>query len=307
MEKRLSEQLKVMEDMGVDTNSFTIYFGGKFFAGNKELAPVENSVLQNAPIEDKQLNHDSFRRWITAQTFRMLSYVSYCGRKGEGWDAYLRDFYSYEYQFKMMSEELKRMEKIKLTDKEEFKIRLCFFDKYVVVGTCKHYVRMFEKEYAKWMSSADELDKTIRVKGVGRTTGRYLNHLDTKLTRIIYDIQDLEDDDISGIRVMLNKFIKNMKVRLPEDTPKCKVWKEAFKGSGAYYTLKNLILFHDVKIKSIYGLCDKRASLQLLDEALEECYEDGAVWRLHYLMKRTIEDNNFSLEDFKDKYSKDRN
>lgn len=310
MEKRLSEQLKVMEEMGVDTNGFTIYFGGKFFAGNKELAPVTETVFLNTPIEDKQLNHDSFRRWITAQTFRMLDYKDCRNEEEKGWDAYLRKYYSYNYQFKMMVEELKRMEKIKLTDKDEFETRLYFFNKNVVVKTCKHYVRMVEKKYAKCTSSGDELDKIIKVKGIGKTTGRDLNNLDAKLTRIIYDIQELEDDDVSGIRVMLNKFIRNMKVKLADDTPKCNAWKEAFKGSGAYYTLKNLILFHDVKIYTddYSVVLEKREALRYLDDKLKEYheeYEEGnSVWKLHYLMKKTIKDNNFSLEEFKDKYAK---
>lgn len=304
MEKKLSEQLKVMEEMGVDTNNFTIYFGGKFFAGNKELDPVTETAFSNTPIEDKQLNHDSFRRWITAQTFRMLDYKDYRNEEEKGWDAYLRKFYPYNYQFKMMVEELKRMEKIKLTDKDEFNIRLCFFNKNVVIKTCKHYIRMVEKKYAKWTSSDDELDKTIKVKGIGRTTGRDLNNLNIKLTRIIYDIQELEDNDVAGIRVVLSKFIKNMKVKLTDDTPKCSAWKEAFKGSGAYYTLKNLILFHGVRILSENGFLDKKGSLKKLDEELSCNVAENSVWKLHYLMKKTIEDNNFSLVEFKDNYAK---
>ena len=38
--------------------------------------------------------------------------------------------------------------------------------------------------------------------------------------------------------------MKNM-IRLPYDTKKSKVWIDAYKGEGAYYTMKNLVLFHN--------------------------------------------------------------
>ena len=80
--------------------------------------------------------------------------------------------------------------------------------------------------------------------------------------------------------------------KLPYDTPKCKAWKEAFKGNGAYYTLRNLVLSHKVILRGCRGMND---SLVKLNECLET-YK-GEYWRFHYMLKDTIEYNDFDLRE----------
>ena len=88
---------------------------------------------------------------------------------------------------------------------------------------------------------------------------------------------------------MLKMFIKHM-IQLPDNTPKCKQWKDAFKGIGAYETLKNLILFHDVVLRDCTGKAD---SMTKLTNRLYEYKGEG--WRMHAMLKDTINLNNFDL------------
>ena len=83
-------------------------------------------------------------------------------------------------------------------------------------------------------------------------------------------------------------------VKLPYDTPKSKVWIDAYKGAGAYYTLKNLVMFHSCGIitdgRAVFGA----AAVSVLNKRLREYKGEG--WRMFALMKKVIADNNFNFK-----------
>ena len=275
MNQKLSEQLRAMEEMGIDTSKFTVCVPLNEIDGG--FKKVDLSIT---PVEDKQLNHSAFRRWITAQTFRMLNYVSY-DKKSKGWEAYLRDNYSYIYQFKMMVDEFKRMEKIKKTDKEEFERRLYFFNKNVVLEVCRN---CFDT-----CSMSDETKDKLQ---------------------IIYEsIENTKYEDIDSLRALLiafTKIVESRQVKIPRNAKKCKLWKESFKGSGAYYTVVNLILYHDVRVYDSWDneFYNKNESLRYVGRELEKYYFEGNIWKMHYFMKKLLGDNDFDINEFKEKYSK---
>lgn len=275
MNQKLSEQLRAMEEMGIDTSKFTVCVPLDEIDGS--FKKVDLSIT---PVEDKQLNHSAFRRWITAQTFRMLNYVSY-DKKSKGWEAYLRDNYSYIYQFKMMIDEFKRMEKIKKTDKEEFERRLYFFNKNVVLEVCRN---CFD-------------------------TCSMSNETRDKLQIIYESIENTKCEDIDSLRALLitfTKIVESRQVKIPRNAKKCKLWKESFKGSGAYYTVVNLILYHDVRVYDSWDneFYNKNESLRYVGRELEKYYFEGNIWKMHYFMKKLLGNNDFDINEFKEKYSK---
>lgn len=275
MNQKLSEQLRAMEEMGIDTSKFTVCVPLNEIDGG--FKKVDLSIT---PVEDKQLNHSAFRRWITAQTFRMLNYVSY-DKKSKGWEAYLRDNYSYIYQFKMMIDEFKRMEKIKKTDKEEFERRLYFFNKNVVLEVCRN---CFD-------------------------TCSMSNETRDKLQIIYESIENTKYEDIDSLRALLitfTKIVESKQVKIPRNARKCNAWKEAFKGSGAYYTVVNLILYHGVRVYDSWDdeFYNKNESLRYVGRELEKYYFEGNIWKMHYFMKKLLGDNDFDINEFKEKYSK---
>lgn len=75
----------------------------------------------------------------------------------------------------------------------------------------------------------------------------------------------LKAQSYSELYVLLKLFMRKM-IRLPRKTSKCPVWKDAFKGIGAYETLKNMILFHDVVLRGCDG---KKDSMEKLTDCLE--------------------------------------
>jgi hypothetical protein len=73
------------------------------------------------------------------------------------------------------------------------------------------------------------------------------------------------------------------------------VWIDTFKGEGAYYTLKNLVMFHDCIIR-IPGACkavDETDAVKYLEGKLDEYHGEG--WRMFALMKKVIADNHFDF------------
>jgi hypothetical protein len=134
--KKLSERIRALEEMGIDTTQF-----------NLTLSDVCVKPVALEVVEDKQVKNDEvFRRWIMAQTFRMLNARSYNIQTHEteyGWDAALRNRFPYAYQFKVLTDELDTLAKLEIKDKVAFKERANFFTKEVVMRTCNHYIEQF--------------------------------------------------------------------------------------------------------------------------------------------------------------------
>ena len=84
-------------------------------------------------------------------------------------------------------------------------------------------------------------------------------------------------------------------IKLPYNTPKSKAWIDVYKGAGAYYTLKNLVMFHDCGIiTEPYSVVVRKIdAVNYLDKKLDE-YK-GEYYRMFALMKKVIKDNGFDF------------
>ncbi|WP_346961329.1 hypothetical protein [Clostridium sp.] len=248
-------------------------------------------VMAAQIIEDGYVRNTKLhRRWVMAQTFKMLNSESRNYKTGNverGWDAYLRNRFSYEYQFNMMLEEIRVLSILEKRDIDSFKERSSFFTKEVAIETCKQYIRQLKK-YIK-------SQKTRKCKGVPYVKlNGYGNIFENDLHRRIYVpleavIKNMESSrNYQDLYNSLSSFTTLM-AKLPYATPKCSQWKEAFKGSGAYYTLKNMIMFHDITFEGQ----TRGESIVTLNNLLE-VYR-GECWRFHELLKKTIKLNCFDL------------
>ena len=64
-------------------------------------------------------------------------------------------------------------------------------------------------------------------------------------------------------------------------------------GEGAFYTLKNLVMFHGCGIKVDGHIVYGAAAMSVLNKRLNEYKGEG--WRMFALMKKAIKDNNFDF------------
>ena len=265
---------------------------------------VENDPILNQIIEDGYVRNTKLhRRWVMAQMFRMINYKSWNGTES-GYDACLRNNYGYMYQFDMMLEEIRVLSKLEVRDKESFDERSHFFTKDVVVATCTDYLEKL-KEYVNGM-------KERKCKGVPykRVKGKdiFVSDLNKKVYHPVQSrIWAIErTKNYTELYRELKKFV-DVIINLPWNTKKSKVWIDAYKGNGAYYTLKNLVMYHNCNIIEVKGgrywsqprteteYKSGTEAVKFIQSKLDEYKGEG--WRYMAMLKKCIADNNFNFQE----------
>ena len=259
---------------------------------NKLYNDVSDEITNNGYVNNSKL----FRRWVMAQMFRMMEYDNYKTGKS-GFTACLNEQFPYDYQFTMMYDELKVLDKLYRTDKEEFEKRSVFFNKDVVVATCNDYVDKLLKyiDSVKVLHCQGKPYKRLFCQNI------YIEDIKGELiTPVMNCIETLKHENYKKSFSVFFKYYKlfmQFHKKLPKDTPKCAVWKDAYKGAGSYYTLLNLVKFHECGIyHDKYGstLRGETACKYIEEKRIEYQSE---YWRLFALLKKVIKDNEFSFHD----------
>ena len=295
-----NERMNKLANAGIDTGKyFNINLPEGLAPGatisvviNENGQPVVVDKIAEQIIADGYVRNTKLhRRFVMAQMFQMLNYVSY-DRKFAGYTDYLNNCYSYDYTFDMMLEEVRVLSKLEVRDKESFEERSHFFTFKVVESVVEDYIEKLKKY-------VDNLP-TKKCKGVPYKRVKGVNTFEADLNKRLYAPLRYQLSDIRYARTYaelykaLKSFMNNM-IKLPYNTPKSKAWVDAFKGEGAYYTLKNLIMYHDCVIEYGYEVFTQKASMQELNRKLDEYQGEG--WRMFALMKKVINDNNFNIND----------
>jgi hypothetical protein len=303
-----NERMEKLNGMGVDTSK---YFNFNLPNGLKPGATISlvinedgqpvivggNDVIREQIISDGYVRNTKLhRRFVMAQMFHMLNYVSYDGKE-RGYSACLRNRFDYKYTLDMMIEEVKVLSKLEVRDRESFAERSHFFTKEVVVAVLDDYLEKLKQHVENLPDKKCKGVPYKRIKGVDIFNA----DLDKKLYRPIRDsiYRVKRTGNYEQMHRELMAFMRYNFVKLPYNTPKSKVWIDAYKGEGAYYTLKNLVMFHDCKIYNDYGFPMYGEGgtgvgyIQFLSSKLDEYKGDG--WRMFALMKKVIEDNNFDF------------
>lgn len=246
--------------------------------------PIATQIIEDGYVRNTKLH----RRFVMAQMFHGLNYRSYDGRK-EGYNEWLKRF-GIKYEFDMMLEEIRVLSKLKTRDTATFIERSHFFTKDVIVHTMMDYI----VELKKWVEALP--NKNCKGVPYKRIKGRdvFVEDLQKKVySPLERDINRLKYASSYGeMYRIVNNFMAQM-IHLPYNTPKSKAWIDAYKGEGAFYTLKNLVMFHSCGImvdgKKVYGA----AAVSMLNNRLKEYRGEG--WRMFALMKKVIADNNFDF------------
>jgi hypothetical protein len=291
-----NERMNKLNAMGINTKK---YFTVDLDNGEKIHIIIDENgnpikvddVIANNIIEDGYVRNTKLhRRFVMAQMFHALNYKSYDGRK-EGYNEYIKRF-GIKYEFDMMLEEIRVLSKLEAKDVETFLERSHFFTKDVVAQTMTDYVTELKKYVEKLPNKNCKGVPYKRIKGVDVFVAdlqkKIYSPLEKEINRLKYATNYNE-----MYRVVRN-FMNDM-IALPYDTPKSKAWIDAYKGEGAFYTLKNLVMFHGCGIKVDqfdvrYGM----GAVAFLNEKLNEYKGEG--WRMFALMKKVVADNNFDFQ-----------
>lgn len=285
-------KLAALRSAGVDvSNIFSITDA----SGISRLARIENGEVQNISDNDPIIakimeqgtipNRRLFRRWVMSQVFHMLvnpkGFTEALQRKG------------YQYQWKMLIEEFRVQAKLAITDNENFIDRNRWFNKAIAVEMATDY-----------MVKLDAHIKTLRVRKCRRRPYIHLRGRNVfqdeithqVLTPLVAQISNIQDAQTpADLHAAVRAFYEEVKkTYITWDIRMSQEFKSAYKGAGAFFTMKNMILFHGCSMQSDSGKMLPRAgSMKKLYEKAEEYKSEG--WRLFGVMKKLIADNNIDI------------
>lgn len=290
------ERMEKLNAMGTDTSKyFTVNLenGTKIHLiidenGNpvKVEDPIAAQIINDGYVRNTKLH----RRFVMAQMFHGLNFKSWDGRK-EGYNEWLKRF-NIKYEFDMMLEEIRVLSKLEARDAETFIERSHFFTKDVITATMNDYIKELKDYIDKLPNKKCKGIPYKRIKGQDVFVADLEKKVYSTFKRNVNKIKYASN--YKEIYIIVKSFVDEM-IALPYNTPKSKAWIDAYKGEGAFYTLKNLVMFHGCGIKvDKYDVKFGSSAVMFLADKLDEYKGEG--WRMFALMKKVIADNNF---DFK--------
>lgn len=297
--KTAQERIEALRNAGVDVSCLFAMRGsngGECIASNKDGKlvmlddndPIFNLIISQGTVPNRRL----FRRCVMAQMFYMMSYTRHGSKEPLGVTEMIHRL-GYEYQWKMLMNELYAQTKMEGRDLENFADRNRWFNVGVVIAMAKEYTEQLKER-------VDAL-KVRKCKGVPY---KRICNRNIFVSDLVYKLYYPLDMAISRIKQAKNatqlynaaKSFNEMRIKMPSDTPQSKAWIDAYKGSGAYFTMQNLIRFHGCVAYDDGG--NRLDKFQSLDFILIKArmYAQGEGWRLLAVLKKMLTDNNINIK-----------
>lgn len=247
----------------------------------KDDDPIFAAILNGGTVPNSQL----FRRWVMAQVFHMLAtgnFTKALQNKG------------YAYQWKMILDEMEVQAKMWLRgDFENFAQRNRYFNKERIVAIAKDYINCLNGHIRNLPRKLCKRIPYICLKGRNVFAKDIEKKVIQPLELDIFRMKNV-DDPVELHKQLVNFFKLVKKTWIAYDIPMSAVFKDSYKGAGAYFTMRNLILFHDAKFRADNDcFLSQKQSLAVLESKAEEYKTEG--WRLFGVMKKLIDDNHISI------------
>lgn len=302
MSNKSEQRLEALKAAGIGTENLlaaqAASTDGLLASIGKEAESGDDSILDGIEDGGTVANGRLYRRWVTSQMFHMIS-LPVTGRiDGEPLPrktAYAKSFdraleiKGYRYSWSMLLEEMRVQARLAENDSENYLERNRWFNRGVCVKFADHFIQVLKQHIA-------EAQKHNR-KCKGRPYVRLFRKdifVDDLKGQIYKPLSQKRDAIASAatpkalyesFKEFYNECVWYVN-RLPESQPFCRKWVGAYKGSGAYYTLKNLILFHGCTAPAGDGEArpDRRESLLALEEAAER-YSGNGQGLFSYMLK----------------------
>lgn len=293
-------KIEALRNAGVNVSNL---FSMKGANGEETIARLENGnltiVADNDPIFAAIMgsghvpNSRLFRRWVMAQVFHMLSYKGWRGSKS-GFVGAL-EAKGYKYQWKMVLEEMRVQAKLAENDPENFKLRYRWFNEGRIIQMCEDYIMQLVEHITKL--------KVRHCKGAPYVKLGHNNVFTADINKKVMEPFaaavtqiGLATNPTARYRAVYN-FVNLMKKWwFSCDAQMAQSFKDAYKGAGAYFTMKNLILFHGANFKCGCVKHNQKKSLALLEDKADEYSRSQEGWRLFGVMKKLIADSGINIE-----------
>ena len=246
--------------------------------------PIFQAIIAGGTIPDRRL----FRRWIASQIMHMLSdHHQYEWLRHKNVTEKIQH-HGYMYSWKVLREELRVQVKLAKRDTENF----------------IKYNRGYNKEVAVAMA-LDYTEKLVyHVNGlpIKKCQGRdyktifgtyvFCDEIEAKVMMPIARSYELIKAATTpkDLHKAVEKFYQHVaKYKFPYDTKMSDAFINAYKFTGAFFTMENFILFSNCFLWNGCIRLNKEASLKLLTQKAEEYKTEG--WKLFGLLKKFLDDN----------------
>ncbi|WP_423780676.1 ubiquitin carboxyl-hydrolase [Alistipes putredinis] len=297
--KTAHERIEALRSVGVDVSCLFAMQGangGDYVASNKngklsildDNDPIFDYILEKGTVPNRRL----FRRFVMAQMFHMLSHKDYGAWSPVGVTEMIHRL-GYEYQWKMLLDELRAQQKMERNDPENFADRNRWFNVKVATAMAEDYIEQL-KAHVEGLPV--KRCKGIPYKRFG-SHNIFVQDLNSKLYSPLrlaaYHIEAAKN--ATQLYNAVTKF-NDKRFKMKHATPQSKAWVDAYKGAGAFYTMQNLIRFHNCTAIDDSGRrLDKYQSLAFLSAKAEE-YKNGNGWRLLAVLKKMLDDNGIDIK-----------
>lgn len=297
---KASEKLAALAAAGVDVSNLFSMAG---LTGKETIARIENGTLVAVPDDDPVFaaimnnghipNNRLFRRWVMAQVFHMMTYKS--DKYGPNGFTAALNAKGFKYSWKMIVDEFRIQSKLEKKDPENFVERNRWFNKLIALEMCDYYILELNKHivYLK-------RERVKYCKGVPyiRLRGRnvFFSDVNSKVFRPLLKtyVSIKKANNATTLYHGVEKFFHEIQRYWYDfSIPVSPAFKDAYKGAGAYFTMKNLILFHKASFKNGCIKLGEKKSMAMLESKAEEYKTEG--WRLFGVLKKLIDDNNIDI------------
>ena len=289
---KAQKRLEALKGAGVDVSSlFAMQTGDIARVENGVVSvlpdddPIFQSIIAGGTIPDRHL----FRRWVMAQMFHMLvgNFTQNLRNKG------------YEYQWRVIEDELRVQKRLFRNDRENYDERNMWFNRSVVSSMCGNYVKQLEKHIDYLKKKRVKHCKGVpyvRIGGKNVFVSDIFSKVQAPIDRAVSKIMftDTPDKLYRAFMDFKKVYVKINGMRMEA------TFIDSYKGAGAYYTMKNMILFHGcVFYTTVSGKrrkTTKDASLRYLKDRADEYAHGYDGWRLFGVMKELIADNKIDIK-----------
>ncbi len=315
---KAEQRMDALRAMGYDMSKY-------FALGDEQVVEIKDGkaipvdFVQIAPDADdveKKLveggyvnNWSLFRRWVMSQMFHYLREMENgCHNFNE-----LLQRHGYEYQWKMLEREFyAQMKMVKHGDRNNAAMRSMWFNANTAhdmavdyIGKLKAYVKD-NLLYRKNRKGELRYKHTCKGNAYIRlsNTNIFVADLDKKVYGPLMDLAHAMqgESSVETLYKLVHKFNK-MRKHLAAKTKQSNAFIDAYKGSGAYFTMRNLIMFHGARFAgSRYA---SEFPLMHLEALAADCTKEDEQWRMLGILKQLIKDSGISVRGKIDEWKKD--
>ena len=303
-------RLEALKAAGVDVSKY-------FPLGDDQLVKIENGAAVPVDMDDATIdavgkkiveggyvnNWKLFRRWVMSQMFHMLRDME---KDDKSFNEVLQHK-GYEYQWRMLENELYAQVKMsEHGDLDNVGARNRWLNGDVASDMATDYISKLRKYVDDNLIYNVKKDKDGNEKKAYKHTCKGNPYVRLQNKDIF--VSDLEKKVYTPLREIANemaavptykqlydavhKFNKNRK-HLEWNTKQADAFINAYKGSGAYYTMRNLIMFHGARFWKNGRKMSEANSLKELESKAKLYDEQG--WRMLGVLKKLIIENDIDI------------